>query len=83
MKLQTGRMLCGDKFVNMPTTMGGPFILTRKMGWDKFMEEVADIGQMVSTLMIGWRDDDTMLIVVSPFLFFVPNKQVDRCEEPS
>ena len=25
-KLQTGKMLCGDRFVNMPATMGGPFV---------------------------------------------------------
>lgn len=42
-KLQTGKTPRGDKFVNMPATMGGPFVLTRKMGWDKFTEEVADI----------------------------------------
>ena len=33
----------GDKFVNMPATMGGPFVFMRKMGWDKFLEEVAEI----------------------------------------
>ena len=42
-KLQTGKTPRGDKFVNMPATMGGPFVFMRKMGWDKFMEEVAEI----------------------------------------
>jgi len=76
MKLQTGRTLHCDKFVNMPTTMGGPFILTQKMGWDKFTEEVADIEQMASTLMIGWRDNNTMSIVVSPFFNDAPRTSV-------
>lgn len=42
-KLQTGKTPRGDKFVNMPATMGGPFIFMRKMGWEKFLEEVAEI----------------------------------------
>jgi len=83
MKLQTGRTPRGDKSVNMPATMGGPFILTRKMGWDKFTEEVADIEQTASTLMIGWRDDDTMSIVVSPFFYDAPRTFCDFWKFPA
>ncbi|EDR10762.1 uncharacterized protein LACBIDRAFT_315508 [Laccaria bicolor S238N-H82] len=42
-KLQTGKTPCGDKFVNMPAMMGGPFVFMRKMTWEKFLEEVAEI----------------------------------------
>ena len=42
-KLHTGKTPRGDKFVNMPATMGGPFVFMRKMGWYKFLEEVAEI----------------------------------------